>query len=256
MTGVQTCALPISYKGTIYINWSDQSAGANDGDIWMIKSTDNGTTWSAPKRVNDDAPGKQQFMSAMTIDQITGYVYVLFYDRRNFSSGTNTDVYMAVSQDGGATYTNYKVNANTFTPSASYFFGDYIGISAHNNVVRPIWMQLTSSGGLSVYTALINPTTVGIYNAKPTNVSVITPMPNPFRTETTIDFNISKKSKLTVQLVDNTGKIISVIYNKKMVSEGKNTLTLNANQLNLVPGIYYVVFYDEEKSKYVKLIVE
>jgi hypothetical protein len=163
---------------------------------------------------------------------------------------------MAVSQDGGATYTNYKVNANAFTPSASYFFGDYIGISAHNNVIRPIWMQMTSTGSLSVYTALINPITVGIYNAKPANVSVITPMPNPFKTETSIDFNIAKKSKLTVQLVDNTGKIISVIYNKKLLPEGKNTLTLNANQLNLVSGIYYVVFYDEEKSKYVKLIVE
>ncbi len=265
INGLQRCnGLPFTYcdlsngpyKGTIYINWSDQSTGANDGDIWMIKSTNNGTTWSAPKRVNDDAPGKQQFMSNMTIDQVTGYVYVLFYDRRNFSSGTNTDVYMAVSQDGGTTYTNYKVNANAFTPSASYFFGDYIGISAHNNVIRPIWMQMTSSGNLSVYTALINPTTVGIYNAKPANVSVLKPMPNPFKTETTIDFNIAKKSKLTVQLVDNTGKVISLIYNKKTVSEGKNTITINANQLSLVSGIYYVVFYDEEKSKYVKLIVE
>ncbi|MDX2173653.1 MAG: T9SS type A sorting domain-containing protein [Bacteroidota bacterium] len=265
INGLQRCnGLPFTYcdlsngpnKGTIYINWSDQSSGANDGDIWLIKSTDGGNTWSSPKRVNDDAPGKQQFMSAMAIDQVTGYVYILFYDRRNFSSGTNTDVYMAVSQDAGTTFVNYKVNANTFTPSASYFFGDYIGISAHNNVVRPIWMQLTSTGGLSVYTALVNPSTVGIYNAIPENISLITPMPNPFKTETSINFNIAKKSKLTVQLVDNVGKIISVIQNKKMFPEGKNTLVINANQLNLVPGIYYVVFYDEEKSKYVKLIVE
>jgi hypothetical protein len=265
INGLKRCnGLPFTYcdlsngphKGTIYINWSDQSAGANDGDIWMIKSTDGGTTWSNPKRVNDDVPGKQQFMSNMTIDQVTGYVYVLFYDRRNFSSGTNTDVYMAFSQDGGATYTNYKVNAKAFTPSASYFFGDYIGISGHNNVIRPIWMQMTSTGSLTVYTAIIDPTIIGNYNANPANVSVITAMPNPFKAETSIDFYIAKKSELTIQLVDNTGKIISVIYNKKMLPEGTNTLTLNANQLNLVSGIYYVVFYDEEKSKYVKLIVE
>lgn len=265
INGLQRCnGLPFTYcdlsngpnKGTIYINWSDQSSGANDGDIWLIKSTDGGNTWSSPKRVNDDAPGKQQFMSAMAIDQVTGYVYILFYDRRNFSSGTNTDVYMAVSQDGGTTFVNYKVNANTFTPSASYFFGDYIGISAHNNIVRPIWMQLTSTGNLSVYTALINPTTVGIYNATPENISLITPMPNPFKTETSINFNVAKKTKLTVHLVDNVGKIIGVIYNKKIVPEGENAITIYANQLNLVPGIYYVVFYDEEKSKYIKLILE
>ncbi|MDD1463672.1 glycoside hydrolase, partial [Dolichospermum sp. ST_sed2] len=80
------------YKGTIYINWSDQVNGLNDGDIWITKSTNGGTTWSAPIRVNNDVPGKQQFMSAMTIDQITGYVYILFYDRRNYASGNNTDV--------------------------------------------------------------------------------------------------------------------------------------------------------------------
>ncbi|MBA3663834.1 MAG: exo-alpha-sialidase, partial [Bacteroidetes bacterium] len=83
------------YKGTIYINWSDQVNGTSDGDIWLTKSTNGGSTWSAPFRVNDDAPGKQQFMSAMTIDQATGYLYILFYDRRNYASGTNTDVYMA-----------------------------------------------------------------------------------------------------------------------------------------------------------------
>jgi archaellum biogenesis ATPase FlaH len=159
-------------------------------------------------------------------------------------------------KDGGATYTNYKVNAKAFTPSASYFFGDYIGISGHNNVIRPIWMQMTSTGSLTVYTAIIDPTIIGNYNANPANVSVITAMPNPFKAETSIDFYIAKKSELTIQLVDNTGKIISVIYNKKMLPEGTNTLTLNANQLNLVSGIYYVVFYDEEQSKYVKLIVE
>ena len=42
-----------------------------------------------------------------------------------------------------------------------------------------------------------------------------------------------------MQLVDNTGRIINVIYNKKNVSEGKNSILLNASQLNLSSGIYY-----------------
>lgn len=48
-------------NGTIYINWSDQRNGSDDTDIWFIKSTDGGNTWSSVKRVNDDPPGKHQF---------------------------------------------------------------------------------------------------------------------------------------------------------------------------------------------------
>ncbi|MEZ5146518.1 MAG: sialidase family protein [Bacteroidales bacterium] len=49
-------------NGTIYINWSDQSNGEDDTDVWVVKSTDGGDTWSEPMRVNDDPPGKQQFL--------------------------------------------------------------------------------------------------------------------------------------------------------------------------------------------------
>src|ERR1035437_6854923 len=142
-------------NGTIYINWTDQRNGTTDTDVWLIKSTDGGQTWSSPIRVNTDAPGKQQFLSWMSIDQTNGYVYCIFYDRRNYSSTSQqTDVYLARSIDGGNTFTNYKINQTGFVPSPSVFFGDYIGISATNNVVRPIWMAY-SSGTLSAWTAIV-----------------------------------------------------------------------------------------------------
>lgn len=201
-------------KGTIYVNWSDQRNGIGDGDIWLVKSTDGGTTWTNPIRVNNDVPGKQQFMSNMTIDQVTGYVYVVFYDRRNFSSGNYTDVYMAVSMDGANTFSNYKINATTFVPTGQVFFGDYISVSAHNNMVRPMWMQM-SNGSLSVYTAIVNPLTVGIYESRPENLGSITPLPNPFKTETQVDFTLNKSLYLNIELVNNEGKILSSIATKK-----------------------------------------
>lgn len=265
INGLQRCnGLPFTFcdlsngphKGTIYINWSDQRNGPNDGDIWIIKSTDGGTTWSSPIRVNDDVPGKQQFMSNMTIDQATGYIYVLFYDRRNFSSGTSTDVYMAVSKDGGNTFVNYKVNANAFNPTSSVFFGDYLDISAHNNVIRPIWMQMTSGGALSVYTALVNPVILDVADYQKDNLNLITPVPNPFKTETIVEFNLEKKTRLTIQLIDNTGKKITEPVSKKYFEKGKHNISVNAKETGLATGIYYLVFYDEQKSKFAKLIVE
>ena len=90
----------------------------------------------------------------LTIDQTTGYLYTLFYDRRNYSD-SQTDVYLAVSKDGGITFENHKISESPFTPLSYVFFGDYINISAHQGVVRPIWTRY-ENGQLSVWTAIIN----------------------------------------------------------------------------------------------------
>lgn len=140
--------------GHLYINWSDQKNGSDDTDIWFVKSKDGGKTWTQRKRVNDDAPGKHQFFSWMDVDPVTGYIYIVFYDRRAHSDNA-TDVYLAYSLDGGETFENRKISESPFTPNDAMFFGDYNGISAHNGMVRPIWTRLEGRE-LSVWTALID----------------------------------------------------------------------------------------------------
>jgi hypothetical protein len=148
-----------AYHGSIYINWADQRNGASDTDIWFVKSTDGGNTWSTAKRVNDDPPGKQQFFTWMTVDQVTGYIYIVFYDRRNYPD-TQTDVYLAVSKTGGNTFEpNIRISSAPFIPNncptAGNFFGDYTNISAYNNIVRPIWAMCNTSQQ-AVYISLID----------------------------------------------------------------------------------------------------
>jgi hypothetical protein len=129
-----------SYDGTIYINWSDQRNGSDDTDVWLIKSVDEGNTWSSVRRINNDPPGKQQFFNWMTVDQVTGYLYIIFYDRRNYTNNF-TDVYLVRSTDGGDTFENVKISSSPFYPVGNIFMGDYINVSAHNNKVRPIWTR-------------------------------------------------------------------------------------------------------------------
>ncbi len=143
------------HNGRIYINWSDQRNGVDDTDIWVCYSDDEGETWSDAIRVNDDGPGKHQFFTWMTLDPVTGKLYCVFYDRRNYSDG-QTDVYLATSEDGGATWLNERISSSPFTPHEGVFFGDYNNISAYNGVVRPIWTRIDSNGERSVVTALIN----------------------------------------------------------------------------------------------------
>lgn len=140
-------------KGSIYINWCDQRFGKEDTDVWIIRSKDQGSTWSEPIRVNDDVPGKHQFFTWMDVDPVTGYIYIVFYDRRNHK-GNETDVYMAVSKDGGARFENMEISRYAFTPSERVFFGDYNNISAYDGIVRPIWTHF-ENGKLSIRTALV-----------------------------------------------------------------------------------------------------
>ncbi|MGA3014068.1 MAG: sialidase family protein [Bacteroidales bacterium] len=157
--GMPVCCCDLSngpYRGTVYINWADIRNGSNDADIWFRKSTDQGNTWSARKRVNDDPPGKEQFLTWMTVDNVTGYIYIVFNDRRNYSDN-ETDIYLAVSTDGGQNFVNIKLDQNPFTPSSSIFFGDYTNISAYNNIVRPVWEDENgSSDTKTIYMALID----------------------------------------------------------------------------------------------------
>ncbi len=139
--------------GNLYINWSDQKNGAHDTDIWLVKSVDGGKNWSKRIRVNDDVAGKHQFFSWMDVDPVTGYIYIVFYDRRAYDDN-QTDVYLAYSTDGGESFVNKKISESPFLPIDAIFFGDYNDISAHDGMIRPIWTRLENRK-LSVWTALI-----------------------------------------------------------------------------------------------------
>lgn len=143
-----------SYRGRLYISWSDQRNGSNDTDIWLIFSDDNGSQWSKPIRVNDDRPGKHQFFSSMDVDNETGYLYWVFYDRRNYKD-TQTDVYLAWSDDGGLTIHNHRISDQPFIPHPDIFFGDYNDISVSKGIIRPIW-TCYEDGRLNVKTAYLN----------------------------------------------------------------------------------------------------
>ena len=151
------------HSGRVYVNWTDNRNGEEDNDVWIVWSDDGGRTWTEPVRVNDDPPGAEQFFTWMDVDDVTGNVHIVFYDRREAAAkepnphslrSWNTEVYVASSYDGGATWENLKVSEEWFRPNAKIFFGDYNNISAHGGVVRPIWTR-NDDGVLSVWTAIL-----------------------------------------------------------------------------------------------------
>ncbi len=141
------------YKGTIYVNWSDDRHG--DPDIFLKYSRDEGKTWSNSIRVNNDSlkNGKAQFFTWMAVDPIDGSVNIVFYDRKD-TFGNLTGVTLARSIDGGKSFVNYKLNMNPFDCNKKIFFGDYTGVDAHNGLVTPIFMHFTDKNKIVVSAAI------------------------------------------------------------------------------------------------------
>jgi len=219
--GLPVTACDISnspYTGHVYILWSDQRNGLHDTDIFLIKSTDGGENWSGIKRVNDDTTGAHQFFPWMSIDPMTGVIWVVFYDRRA-RTGDTTDVYLARSHDGGETFENFKVSEAPFKPDPSVFFGDYINVAARAGRVYPIWMRMDSTD-LSVWVALVDESMgvevvegeelPGVFKLSPN-------YPNPFNSTTTICFELPHSAMVNLSLYNIRGQLV-----KRLINEWKN----------------------------------
>lgn len=242
-----------SYHGDVYINWSDQRNGADDTDVWFIKSTDGGDTWGERKRVNNDPPGKQQFFTWMTVDQVTGYIWFVFYDRRDYNDN-NTDVYMAVSTDGGETFHNFKISESPFLPYASTFFGDYTNVSAHDNVVRPIWVRLEGSYP-TILTALVNENIVGEEEIEDIPFSLQQNSPNPFDESTYISFKLRTQQNVSLIVYDIFSRPVAVMLQNEELIAGKYTYHLSSSEYKLSNGVYYFSLIGDNKMIQKKMLL-
>jgi len=151
-----------STSGALYLAWSDERSG--DADILLVRSTDDGKTWSAPVRVNDDplGDGKDQFQPQLAVAP-DGVVSVMFFDRRNDPDNFKIDVYLAQSTNGGQSFhPNVRVTNVSWDPSLDApvpvggppvtFIGDYQGLAVDNHFAHVFWND-TRTGTQEIFTA-------------------------------------------------------------------------------------------------------
>jgi len=225
-------------NGAIYICWADKRNGYNDTDVFMVKSGDGGINWSDPIRVNDDPPDTHQFFPFLTVDQITGKVWLVFFDRRNYSD-TNTDVYMALSEDGGENFTNFKVSETPFIPYSTVFFGHYIALAVADDLVIPVWNRM-DEGESSIMGAIVNTNLIGKKELSEEPFATIESSPNPFTESLFISFKLQQPAEVSLQLFDMAGRKIKDVISLKKYSKGKHVVKVNAVELGLKAGMYFV----------------
>ena len=192
------------FNNRIYLVYTDETVNENnDTDILMRTSTDDGATWSAPVRVNDDATTNSQFLPYVALDPTTGIVAVGFHDCRNDNGipgpgGTNmipnddAEYYGTFTTDGGATWApNRRLSGGFSNATASgngIDFGDYVGLSAFAGKLYTLWADNANcdgtnpNGTLHAFDLYTNP--LSLVGGTPTPTPTASPTPTATATTT------------------------------------------------------------------------
>jgi hypothetical protein len=140
-----------AYRGTVYVTYNADPDGAEEGDVsdvFFVRSTDGGQSWTAPVRVNNDQTLNDQFFPFVSVGD-DGTVSVMWYDRRLDPENLRIDLFRAVSNDGGQTFVNERVTSTSFgvpllLPNfnpfvADCYMGDYNWMSAQGETFYLSW---------------------------------------------------------------------------------------------------------------------
>jgi hypothetical protein len=153
-------SLPIVAVGPdseLYLTYADYNPaplpGDEDGmqaDIKITKSSDGGTTWSAPEKVNRDRTNADQFQQYIRVTP-SGQLNVSFFDRRldqpsppDHPGNFFIDTWLARSNDDGAIWRETRLSHDSWDPSinppisgSGAFIGDYQGLVADDCFAIP-----------------------------------------------------------------------------------------------------------------------
>jgi hypothetical protein len=157
------------FNGRLYMVYNDSpSITSVSVDYLEIYSVDDGATWSAPVKINDNTVLDQAFYGSLAIDQSTGALAMQFYDTRNAQgqggptnpSGialNDCQLWASASFDGGVTWDkNVQISAGTTdawlandpTPAGirQIGLGDYMHSTAFfGGVWYPVWADNSNS---------------------------------------------------------------------------------------------------------------
>lgn len=147
--------LAIGPDGDLYVVYTgrDSSRPRDDGDIFLVRSLDDGETWTEPARLNDDGGDALQFFPSVDVGP-GGTVHVMWGDMRDDPTQTRYHIYYTSSDDQGATWgfemeeegfsvgdarvSDFASNPNFGFPFG-VFIGDYFSLKATEDDVYMAW---------------------------------------------------------------------------------------------------------------------
>jgi hypothetical protein len=78
---------PAAYNNVVHLVYAQHGAGSDPGDVYYIRSTDGGVTFSAPFKLNTDATTRPQWQPNLSVSP-AGSLFATWYDARESASCT------------------------------------------------------------------------------------------------------------------------------------------------------------------------
>ena len=151
-----------STNDNVYMLASVQPSGfANGSDVMFVRSTDGGTTFSAPHRINDDPVNHSKWHWFGTLSVApNGRIDAVWLDTRNAANNSDSQLFYSYSIDGGNTWSRNVAVSNTFNPFVGYpnqfKLGDYITVVS-DDASANVAYAATFNGEEDIYYIRIRP---------------------------------------------------------------------------------------------------
>ena len=157
-------------NGNLYVLASVDPPGPDPLDVMFIRSTNGGTTWSTPIRVNNNPAGDNsyQWFGTMSVAP-NGRIDAIWNDTSVDSSNTHSVLKYAYSLDGGLTWLGQDTLTAPFDHTLGYpmqdKIGDYYDMTS-DDLGANLVFSATFNGGQDVYymhiAAVPEPTSAGL----------------------------------------------------------------------------------------------
>jgi hypothetical protein len=220
---------PIS--GHLYVTYNDNPAGADKADVYLTMSTNGGTTWSSPVRINDDATTTDQWMPTIAVTPDGSQIGIFYYSRQDDIADNNLFRYRArIGNISGSIVTFGPSIPISDTPSLpefgrdsminSVYMGDYnTACATPDGVFHLVWADNRDDlpGGAprkdpNVYYDKIVPGVTGVpEGSSPLAVRFDSAAPNPFQGMTMLAFDQTSEADVTLAVYSPTGALLKTI---------------------------------------------
>src|SRR2546430_2376030 len=188
---------PGAYNGVVHYVYAQHGAGSDPGDVYYIRSTDRGQTFSAALKLNTDATTRPQWQPNLSVSP-SGTVLAVWYDARESAGCTRGSsavpcyrMWARRSTDNGASWLSDQTFSDVVSPLPAQpdpgiqatYAGDYDYASSSPNQHTHAWVDgRVSISGTSQQDAFHDRQPVGA--PSPTPTPTVTPPPTPTPTAT------------------------------------------------------------------------
>lgn len=279
-------------NGYVYVVWQDgRFSRFGASSVLISRSTDGGSTWSAPVRVSHRTSDLDQaFLPAVAV-AADGTVGVIYYDFRNDSFGDatlDTDVHLARLDSNLNLLGELRLTENSFdlrqmllTGSRGYFPGDYVGLDAAGNDFvaaftvandlglpvefpqDPFELRVDNHNRQDIVFARVPASSADVSLGRPRGRGLEKHdgfedayvlhdnAPNPFNPTTSISFEIGRSGPVRLEIFDVSGRLVKTLAGGQHFPAGRNRVMWDGTNDDGQPVASGVYWYRLRADRFV-----